>query len=55
MFQSPDTLYIDNFYTNKKTTFLNLSSVETGISDHHRLICKMLRSTFYKGTAKTIC
>ena len=40
---------IDNFYTNKNTMFFNSSTVETGISDHHSLICTMLRSTFCKG------
>ena len=45
---------IDNFYTNKNTMFFNSSTVETGISDHHSLICTMLRSTFYKGPAKFI-
>ena len=33
---------IDNFYTNKNTMFLNSSTVETGISDHHSLIGTML-------------
>ena len=43
---------IDNFYTIKKTMLFNLSTVETGISDHHSLICTMLHSTFSKGPAK---
>ena len=34
--------------------FFNSSTVETGISDHHSLICTMLRSTFCKGPAKFI-
>ena len=45
---------IDNFYTNKKTMFFNSSTVETGISDHHSLICTLLRSTSCKGPAKFI-
>ena len=43
---------IDNFYTNKNKMFFNSSTVEAGISDHHILICTMLRSTFCKGYAK---
>ena len=35
--------------------FFNSSIVETGISDHHSLICTMLRSTFCKGPSKFIC
>ena len=34
--------------------FFNSSTAETGISDHHSLICNMLRSTFCKGPAKFI-
>ena len=40
---------IDNFYTNKKAMFFH---VETGISNHHSLICTMLHLTFCKGLAK---
>ena len=40
------------FYTNKKTMFLNSSAVKTDISDHHSLICTMLRSSFCKGPTK---
>ena len=36
------------------TMFLNSSTVKTGISGHHRLICRMLRSTFCKVPAKFI-
>ena len=35
--------------------FFNSSTVETGISDHHSLICIMLCSTFCKGPAKFTC
>ena len=45
---------IDNFCTNKMSMFFNSSTVKTGISDHHRLICTILRSTFCKGPAKFI-
>ena len=40
------------FYTNKKAMFLNSSTVKTDISDHHSLICTMLRSSFCKGPTK---
>ena len=36
------------------TLFFNSPIVETGISDHHSLICSMLRSTFCKSPAKFI-
>ena len=53
-FKSSNLSCIDNFYTNKKKMFFNSSTVETGISDHHSLICTMLRSTFCKGPSKFI-
>ena len=53
-FKSSNSSCIDNLYTNKKTTFFNSCTVETGITDHHNLICIMLRSTFCKGPAKFI-
>ena len=48
-FKSSNPSFIDNFYTNKNTMLFNSSTVETGISEHHSLICTMLRSTFCKG------
>ena len=45
---------IDKFYANKRTMFFNSSTVENCISDHHSLICTMLRSKFCKGPAKLI-
>ena len=53
-FKGSNPLCIDIFYTNKETMFFNSSTVETGISNHHNLICTMLRSTFCKGPAKFI-
>ena len=41
--------YIDNFLTNKKTRFMKTLTFEMGVSDHHKLIGTMLRSTFAKG------
>ena len=51
-FKSSINSYIDHFYTNRKTSFSNSSTVETGISHHHSLICAMFRSTFWKGPTK---
>ena len=53
-FKSSNPSCIGNFNTNKNTMSFNSSSVETSISDHHSLICTMLRSTFCKGPAKLI-
>ena len=53
-FKSSNPSCIDNFYTNKKTIFFNLSTVDTGISDHDSWNCTMLRSTFCKGPSKFI-
>ena len=43
---------IDNFLTNKKSCFMKTLTSETGVSDHHKLIGAMLRSTFAKGKSK---
>ena len=43
---------IDNFLTNKKARFMKTLTFETGVSDHHKLIGTMLRSTFAKGKRK---
>ena len=43
---------IDNFLTSKKTRLMNTLTFETGVSDHHKLIGTMLRSTCGKGKPK---
>ena len=43
---------INNFLTSKKTRFMNTLTFETGVSDHHKLIRIMLKSTFAKGKSK---
>ena len=53
-FKSSNPSCIDNFYTNKNTMFFDTYTVETGISDHHSLICTMLCSIFCKGASKFI-
>ena len=54
-FKSSNLSCTDNFYTNKNKMFFNSSTVETGISDQHSLICTMLRPTLCKGPSKFIC
>ena len=44
-FKGSNPSCVDNFYTNKKTTFFNSSTFEAGIPDHHSLICTILRLT----------
>ena len=51
-FKSVNPTCIDNFLTNKKTCFMKTLTFETGVSDHHKLICTMLRSTFAKRKPK---
>ena len=46
--------YIDNFLTSKKSRFMNTLTFETGLSDHHKLIRTMLKSTFVKGKPKNV-
>ena len=43
---------IDLILTNRKYSFKHSNSVETGISDHHHLICTMLKTTFSKAEPK---
>ena len=43
---------LDNFLTKNKTCFMNTLIFETGVSDHHKLIGTMQRSTFAKGKPK---
>ena len=51
-FKSINPTCIDNFLTNKKTRFMKTLTFEMGVSDHHKLIDTMLRSTFAKGKPK---
>ena len=51
-FKSINPTCIDNFLTNKKICFMKTLTFETGVSDHHKLISTMLRSTFAKGKPK---
>ena len=51
-FKSINLTCIDNFLTNKKTRFMKTLTFEIGVSDHHKRIGTMLRSTFAKGKPK---
>ena len=53
-FKSISPTCIDNFLTNKKTCFMKTLTFGTGVSDHHKRIGTMLRSTFAKGKPKKI-
>ena len=53
-FKSINPTCIDNFLTNKKTRFTKTLTFETGVSDRHKVIGAMLRSTFAKGKPKKI-
>ena len=47
-FKSSEGSTIDLMLTNKKWSFKHTQTFETGISDHHRMIYTMLKSTFQK-------
>ena len=51
-FKSINPTYIGNFLTIKKTCFMTTVTFEMGVSDHHKLIGTMLRSTFAEGKPK---
>ena len=51
-FKSINPTCVDNFLTNKTTRFMKTLTFETGVSDHHKLIGTMLRSTFVKRKPK---
>ena len=53
-FKSINPTCIDNFLTSKKTRFMNTLRCEAGVSDHHKLIGTILRSTFAKDKPKKI-
>ena len=46
--------YFDLILTNRKYSFKNSTSFETGLSDHHYLIYSMLKRTFQKQETKTL-
>ena len=46
---------IDLILTNHRSSFMKTAVLETGISDHHKMIFSILKHTFAKGPPKTIC
>ena len=47
-FQSNESTSIDVILTNKNRSFINSRSVANALSDHHSLVCTMLRKTIKK-------
>ena len=45
---------IDLILTNRKFSFKNFTSFETGLSNHHHLIYSMLKTTFHKEEPKAL-
>ena len=45
---------IDPILTNKKFSFKNIQSFETGLSDHHHMVYTMLKTTFQKSQPKQL-
>ena len=52
-FKGSNPSSIDHIITNMPTRFMKSCTLETGISDHHKLIMSIFRSTFAKGNSKT--
>ena len=53
-FKSPSGRCIDLFLTNRKHSFQNSQSFETGFSDHHHMIYTVLKTTFVKVPPKVV-
>ena len=53
-FKSERGRCIDLMLTNRKHSFMGSQSFETGFSDHHHLICTVLKSTFVKLPPKIV-
>jgi len=47
-FQSEEPSSIDVILTNKKRSFMHSKSIQNGLSDHHSIICSMLKTTIKK-------
>ena len=45
---------IDLFLTNSPQSFQNTSTITTGLSDFHRMVVTVMKTTFPKGKPKTI-
>ena len=44
----------DLFFTNKYRSFMHTMTFETGLSDHHKMILTVLKSTCIKGKTKKV-
>ena len=53
-FKGANLSCIGNFLTTRKSRFMKTLALETRISDHHKLIGLMLKSTFSKSKPETI-
>ena len=54
-FKSQNPSMIDLILTNHRSSFMKTAVLESGISDHHKIIFSILKHTFAKGLLKTIC
>ena len=54
-FKSQNPSMIDLILTNHRSSFMKTAVLESGISDHHKIIFSILKHTFAKGPLKTIC
>ena len=53
-FKNINPTSIESFLTSKKSRFMNTLTFEAGLSDHHKFIGTMLRSTFAKGKPRKL-
>ena len=53
-FKSPSGTCIDLIFTIKKPSFKNTCTIDTGVSDFHRMVFTQLKLTFQKLPPKTI-
>ena len=53
-FKNPNNPYIDLFLTNSIRSFQETQVFETGLSDFHKLVVTLLKSTFPKSPSKII-
>ena len=51
-YKSINPTCIDLILTNKKNHFINSTTFETGLFDHHKLITTILRKTVSKGNSE---
>ena len=45
---------IDHMFTNRKYSFVESQTIETGLSDHHKMIFTCMKSTYFKMPPKVI-